>query len=244
MRTALITGASTGIGREIARQLVDEGFFVFIGSRDLDKGIETMKELAFEGLGTLDVVQIDVTNKKSIDAARKEIEPKIDALDVLINNTGVIDNLSTSFIGYNTDVIKEMFETNYYGPIRVVNAFFDLMKKASRPPIVNVACYLNSLMVETGSANPYCSNTIIASQSVKTVMNIYTTSLAYDLRETNFKVNAVDPGFIVEDFYNPLVAGTIKQVGDCIVKFALIGKDGPSGRFYSGQSYPDDLLRY
>jgi NAD(P)-dependent dehydrogenase (short-subunit alcohol dehydrogenase family) len=178
MRTALITGANKGIGLEIARKLVDEGFFVYIGNRDLQKGIETVKELAAEGLGTVDVVQLDRSNQLSVDAARKEIGVKIDALDVLINNAAIIGDMPQSALDYCLDSIKEMFETNDYESIRVVHAFFDLMIKSPKPRIVNVTCGLGPQAVSRG-------------QCAKTALNMYTINLAYDLRETNFNVNTV-----------------------------------------------------
>lgn len=209
MRTALVTGANKGIGLEIVRKLVDEGFFVYMGSRDLQQGIEAVKELAAEGLGTLDVVQLDMNSQLSIDAARKEIGVKIDALDVLINNTDAIDDMPQSAPGYCIDSIKEVFETNDYGPIRVLHAFFDLMRKSPEPRIVNVTCGLGS-------------QAVASDQCAKTALNRYTINLAYDLRETNFKVNAIDPGLIKIDFDNSLAAGTIEDAGNRIVKYALI----------------------
>jgi len=238
MRTALITGANKGISLEIARKLIDEGFFVYIGSRDLRKGIEAIKELAAEGLGTVDVVQLDASNQLSVDAARKEIGVKTDALDVLINNADIIDNMPQSARNYSIDSIKDVFETNYYGPIRVVHAFFDLMKKSLNPRIVNVTCGLGSQAVASDPANPYYPYKITGYQCAKNALNIYTINLAYDLRETNFKVNAVDPGFIKIDFDNRQRAETIEEAGNRVVKYALIGNDGPTGKFYSEELYP------
>jgi len=239
MRTALITGANTGLGLDIARKLVDEGFFVYMGSRDLQQGIEAVKELAAEGLGTLDVVQLDMSNQLSVDAARKEIGVKIDALDVLINNAGIIGDMPQSALGYCIDSIKEVFETNYYGPIRVVHAFFDLMRKSPKPRIVNVTCSLGSQAVASDPANPYYPHKITGYQCAKTALNMYTINLGYDLRETNFKINAVDPGLIKIDFGNSQGTGTIEDAGNRIVKYALIGNDGPTGKFYSEELYPE-----
>lgn len=186
MRTALITEANKGIGLEMARKLVNEGFFVYMGSRDLQQGIEAVKKLAAEGLGTVDVVQLDVSNQLSVDAARKEIGVKIDALDVLINNAGIIGDIPQSAL-----------------------AFSDLMRKSPKPRVVNVTCGL-------------ASQAVASDQCAKTALNRYTINLAYDLRETNFKVSAVDPGLINIDFDNSPGTGTIEDAGNRIVKYALI----------------------
>ncbi|MFC6099995.1 SDR family NAD(P)-dependent oxidoreductase [Olivibacter domesticus] len=241
MRTALVTGANNDIGLEIARKLVDEGFFVYMGSRDLQNGIEAVKELAAEGLGTLDVVQLDVNSQLSVDAARTEIGVKIDALDVLINNAAIIGDMPKSALGYCIDSTKEVFETNYYGTIRVVHAFLDLMRKSPKPRIVNVTYGLGS--VASDPANLYYPYKTTGYQCAKTALNMYTINLAYDLRETNFKVNAVDPGFIKIDFDNSQGTEAIEDAANRIVKYALIGNDGPTGKFYSECGQKHKVLR-
>ncbi|MEH6308743.1 SDR family NAD(P)-dependent oxidoreductase [Olivibacter sp. CPCC 100613] len=235
MRTALITEANKGIGLAIARKLIDEGFFVYIGSRDLQKGIEAVKELAAEGLGTADVVQLDVRNQLSVDAARKEIGIKIDALDVLINNAGIIDNMPQSTLGYCVDSVKEVLETNYYGAIRVVQTFFDLMKKSPKPCIINVTCSLGSATA-SNTVNP-CYPCITGYQCIKTALNMYTVNLAYDLRG-NFKINTVDSGFIKTDIDSQEME-TIEEASNHIVKYALIRNDGPTGKFYGKACHPE-----
>lgn len=232
MRTALITEANKGIGLEVARKLVDEGFFVYIGSRDLQKGIDAVKELAAEGLGTVDVVQLDESNQLSVNAARKEIGVKTDALDVLINNAGIIDDMPQAFV-YCIDSIKKMLGMNHYGSIRVVPAFLDLMRKSPKPRIVNVTCCLGSQAITIDPANLYYPYKITGYQCAKAALNMNKLNLAYDLGETNFKVNTVDYRSIKIDLDNRQRAATIEDAGNRIIKYALIGNDRPTGKFYS-----------
>ena len=88
MKRALITGANKGIGFEVAKQLLQKGFYVYIGSRDKKKGQEAVEKLRAEKLVNTEAIQIDVTDELSVQHARTELGKKIGALDILINNAG------------------------------------------------------------------------------------------------------------------------------------------------------------
>lgn len=99
MKNALITGANKGIGLETAKQLLQKGFYVYIGSRNLENGLQAVKALKAGGLTNTEVVQIDVTDDNSIKNARTEIGKKTEVLDVLINNARELYWLNSSFTG-------------------------------------------------------------------------------------------------------------------------------------------------
>lgn len=89
MKTALITGANKGIGREVARQLTRKGFHVFIGARNRDAGRKAADKIAKEG-GKASLLEIDVSDDASVTAAAREFAKAADHLDVLVNNAGII----------------------------------------------------------------------------------------------------------------------------------------------------------
>ncbi|MGJ1242378.1 SDR family NAD(P)-dependent oxidoreductase [Sphingobacterium siyangense] len=89
MKTVLITGANKGIGFETARQLLEKGFFVFIGSRNIENGLQAVQKLNAEGFSNVEAVELDVTDPASVRLAREEIGNKLSVLDVLINNAGI-----------------------------------------------------------------------------------------------------------------------------------------------------------
>jgi NAD(P)-dependent dehydrogenase (short-subunit alcohol dehydrogenase family) len=95
MKTVLITGANKGIGFEVARQLAELGFFVYLGSRDKERGTASILKLNNLGLSNVASLVIDVTDTNSIQRARLELESKITALDILINNAGISGDLPT-----------------------------------------------------------------------------------------------------------------------------------------------------
>ena len=76
-------------------------------------------------------------------------------------------------------------------------------------------------------------------QPSKSALNMYTINLAHELRDTPFKVNAVDPGFIKTDFNNHRGTGKVEDAAARIIKYALIDKAGPTGRFISEENNPE-----
>ncbi|MBT2623638.1 SDR family NAD(P)-dependent oxidoreductase, partial [Chryseobacterium sp. ISL-6] len=89
MKKALITGANKSIGFEISKQLLQKGYYVYLGSRSLENGLEAVEILKKEGLMNVEAVELDVTNDESVRNARKIIGEKTGVLDVLINNAGI-----------------------------------------------------------------------------------------------------------------------------------------------------------
>ena len=90
MKSVLITGANRSIGLEIVKQLSKKGLFVYLGSRDLEKGKAVVKELNENGFENIQAIEIDVTNPDSILAAKSIVESEKGKLDILINNAGIL----------------------------------------------------------------------------------------------------------------------------------------------------------
>ena len=229
MKTVLITGANKSIGFETARQLLQKGYFVYLGARDLAKGTEAADKLKAEGLNDVEAIQIDVTNNTSIRDARKQLN----SLDILINNAGIAGGMPQTAADTKTDTIREVFDTNFFGVIDVTNAFIDLLKKSNEPRIVNVTSGLGSLTLHSDPSWKYYKVKSAAYGPSKSALNAYTIVLAYELRDTAFKVNAVDPGYTATDFNHHSGPGTIEDAAARIVKYATIGQDGPTGGFFS-----------
>src|ERR1700687_5318760 len=89
MKTALVTGANKGIGREVARQLAGKGFHVFVGARNRAAGREATGEIAKKG-GKVTFLEIDIADNASVTAAAREFVKTTDHLDGLINNAGIM----------------------------------------------------------------------------------------------------------------------------------------------------------
>jgi len=239
MKSALVTGGNKGIGYEVARQLAKNGFFVYLGSRSLNRGLSAVEKLNAEGLDHIEALQLDVTNSKSIDAACLAIGEKTKILDVLVNNAGISGEFKQSALETTIDEYRTVYETNVFGVVRVTQAFIDLLKGAPAPRIVNVSTSMASLTLAADLTNPNYPTRYVVYQSSKSALNMYTVNLAYELRDTLFKVNAVCPGYTQTDFTNHQGTSTIAEAGQRIVKYALIGQDGPTGKFISEEYFPE-----
>src|ERR1700755_1497903 len=117
MKTVLITGANKSIGFETARQLLQQGYYVYLGSRDIQKGQEAAGRLQSEGLTQVQAIEIDVDDPGSIKTARETLGQKINVLDVLINNAGISGGIPQHSLDTDIDVFRGVFETNFFGVI-------------------------------------------------------------------------------------------------------------------------------
>ena len=239
MKTALITGANKGIGFETAKKLLENGYFVFIGSRNIENGESAVHQLNDAGFENVEAIQLDVTDISSVEDARKEIGNKIDVLDVLINNAGINGGFPQTALEAKAEAFQIVMDTNLYGVVRVTQAFMDLLKKSEQPRIVNVSSSGCSLTLHCDPDWKYYNHKAALYPASKAAMNMYTINLAYELRDTSFKVNAVCPGFVATDFNGHRGSGTVEEGGIRIAKYAMIGEDGPTGKFISEEYNPE-----
>ncbi|WP_324678281.1 SDR family oxidoreductase [Hymenobacter sp. GOD-10R] len=239
MKTVLITGANKSIGFEAARQLLQHGYYVYLGSRDLQRGQQAVDQLKAEGLSQVEPIQIDVTDSASIAAARETIGQKTTVLDVLINNAGILGDPSQPALTSSIGMIKEVYETNVFGVIEVTQAFIDLLRQSPAPRIVNVTSGLGSLTLHNDPSWKYYAVKGAAYQPSKAALNAYTIMLAYELRDTPFKVNVVDPGYTATDFNHHSGPGSVADAAARLVKAALLGADGPTSQFFSDDNAPE-----
>ena len=216
MKTALVTGANKGIGREVARELVTKGFKVFVGARNAEAGETTAKEIGAEFL------QIDVANADSVDAAARELGKRINALDVLVNNAGIIVDGDDNALKDTDEMFRETFETNTLGPLRVTRAFVPLLEKSKTPRVVNVSSSGGQLDGGAdGWAPAYCIS--------KTALNGVTVQLAAALPK--FAVNSVCPGWVRTDMGGSNARLSVEEGADSIVWLATEAPHKLTGKF-------------
>ena len=239
MKTVLITGANKSIGLETARQLLQQGYFVYLGCRDIKKGQQAVTQLQSEGLEQVEPIEIDVDQIESIKAAREILGGKTKVLDVLINNAGVGGPMPQTALETEISAFKEVFETNFFGVIEVTQAFIDLLKQSAEPRIVNVTSGLGSLTLHNDPNWKHYQVKPVSYVASKAALNAYTIVLAYNLKDTPFKVNAVDPGYTATDFNNHSGPGTVPDAAARVVKAAVLGQDGPTGQFFSDDNVPE-----
>jgi NAD(P)-dependent dehydrogenase (short-subunit alcohol dehydrogenase family) len=210
---ALVSGASRGIGAEIARQLAaDHDFVVFAGARDPDDVDEA------EGIVP---IELDVTDQEEVYAALELIGSDPGHLDALINNAGVYGD-PIGAVDYDLDRAHEVFEVNTFGPWRLCQAFVPLLQRSSQPRIVNVSSGAGQLSDMNGGRAAY--------RLSKTALNALTRTLASD--EPGIKVNVMCPGWVRTDMGGPSATRSVEEGADTAVWLATLPEDGPTGGFF------------
>jgi NAD(P)-dependent dehydrogenase (short-subunit alcohol dehydrogenase family) len=236
MKVALVTGANKSIGFEVARQLAQKGIYVYLGSRTIENGKAAVNTLKAQGLNNVEAVQLDVTNDESVKYARAEIGKRTSALDILINNAGVFGGHPQAALDSTIEQFKMTFDANVFGVVRTTQAFIDLLKKSAEPRIVNVSSSQGSITLHSDPSYKYYDYKGSVYLSSKSALNMYTVVLAYELKNSGFKINAVCPGYTKTDFNGHRGPGSVEDAGKRIIKYALIGNDGPSGKFFSEEN--------
>lgn len=232
-RIALVTGGNKGIGLEIARNLSGAGCTVLLGARNPDRGQQAVRALEQSGLNDVHLIEIDVTRQDSVTAAAREIENRYGRLDILMNNAGINvrgDGLPGSV---DLDVAKKVFDTNFFGALRVAQAMLPLLRKSAAGRIVNVSSGLGSLALNSDPSWPSYNTKFIGYSASKAALNMLTIHLAYELRGTNIKVNSADPGFTKTDLNDNRGTQPVEVGAIAATRLALLDDDGPTGQSFS-----------
>ena len=238
MKKVLITGANKSIGFETARQLAKRNYYIYLGSRDEKTGEEAVEKLRKEGLPNVEALIIDVSQPASVATAREVLSAKTEVLDILINNAGISGGFPQPASTTDLKTIQEVFNTNFFGTINVTQAFLDLLKKSEQPVIVNVTSGLASLTLQKDPSWQFYKSKSAAYGPSKTALNAYTIALAYEMRDTPFKINAVDPGYTATDFNRHAGHNDVSTAASHIVKVATTDKSGPTGKYISWDNNP------
>ena len=232
MKTVLVTGANRGIGFEVAKQMAQLGYFVYLGSRDLKKGQDAVNVLKATGISNIDSVQLDISDLNSVNKAKELLISKIEVLDVLINNAGIVGKQPQHFSKCDVEVLRNVFDTNFFGTVQITQALIPLLRKSDKPVIVNVTSELGSLsMWRDHGDNPgyYDFCTYGAS---KTALNAFTVMLANELKDTDFRINSVSPGYTATDINNYTGTKPVEEGAKIIVKYATANNQ-KTGHFFS-----------
>jgi NAD(P)-dependent dehydrogenase (short-subunit alcohol dehydrogenase family) len=233
MKSVLITGANKSIGLETAKQLSKKGLLVYLGSRNIENGNAIVKELDKEGFKNIRAIEIDVTKPDTILSAKNIIEKEQGKLDILINNAGVLGALPQDAGTTSVEDIRQTFDTNFFGTINVTQTFLALLKKSDSPRISNITSGLASLALHSDPDWIYYNYKFVSYVSSKVALNAFTVTLAYELRDLPFKVNAIDPGLTKTDFNHHQGTGAVESAASFVIKHTLTDENAPTGRFFS-----------
>jgi len=221
MKTALVTGANKGIGREVALQLAKKGFHMFIGARNRHAGRKAAEEIAKQG-GKATFLEIDINYNESVTGAAHEFAKIADHLDVLVNNAGIMMDGDDAILKISDELFRKTIETNTLGPLRVTRAFAPLLAKSKAPRVINVSSGGGQL---TGGADGWSPAYCIS----KTALNGVTSQLATALPK--FAVNSVCPGWVRTDMGGRNATRSVEEGADTIVWLASDAPQELTGKF-------------
>jgi len=183
-KTALVTGASKGIGRAIALDLAAQGIFVFVNYRsDKDAAWATMDQIHFQN-GRAAVIRCDVTSQEQCDAAVKQILEQRGRLDILVNNAGIRDD--HLFAMMKKPAWEMVIQTHLTGFYHLTRPVVRQMLRQKGGRIINIS----SAAGQTGNAGQ------VNYSAAKAGIIGATKALAREIGSRGITVNAVAPGFI------------------------------------------------
>ncbi len=230
---ALVTGANKGIGYEIARGLGAKKITVLAGARDEARGQAAVAKLNAEGTDAR-FIKLDVTDQATIRHAAEWIEKEFGRLDILINNAGIAEwGLKPS----NVDLakVREVYETNFFGPVALIQGMLPLLKKSKHGRIVNVSSSLGSLTISSDLNSPFADFLALGYNTSKSALNSMTIQFAKELRNTPIKVNAICPGYCATDINGNSGPRSAAQGAVAAIQYATLGEDGPTGGYFNDE---------
>ena len=180
MKTAVITGASRGIGSEFVVRLLDNGWRVYAGFRKEMHRLDLIED------ENLIVGQLDVTDNDSIERFAQEVEHHI---DLLINNAGVPDGRWRNIKEIDDQWALDVININTLGPVRLVRSLYDKMSGENLSTVVMIS----SLM---GSIDDCHSGRSYAYRASKTALNMFTVAMKKEALEDNISFLILHPGWV------------------------------------------------
>ncbi|HEH8201189.1 TPA: 3-oxoacyl-[acyl-carrier-protein] reductase [Staphylococcus aureus] len=211
-KSALVTGASRGIGRSIALQLAEEGFNVavnYAGSKE--KAEAVVEEIKAKGVDSF-AIQANVADADKVKAMIKEVVSQFGSLDVLVNNAGITrDNLLMRMKEQEWD---DVIDTNLKGVFNCIQKATPQMLRQRSGAIINLSSVVGAV------GNPGQANYVATKAGVIGL----TKSAARELASRGITVNAVAPGFIVSDMTDAL-SDELKEQMLTQIPLARFGQD-------------------
>ncbi len=231
-KTALVTGGNKGIGFAICKGLLDVGFDVFLAARDTEKGKDAIAKLSTDS-NSVQLVELDITDDRSIKNAVKQVSQITDSLDVLVNNAGIYPDSRGSKEGVNIltvprDLLIKAINTNAFSPVGITQAFLPLLEKAANPKVINVSS-------GNGQLDGMSVNTPSYSLS-KLALNGATILLADALKSKNIAVYAMCPGWVKTDMGGSSAPRTPEQGADTAIWLATEADRSESGKFFRNRT--------
>jgi NAD(P)-dependent dehydrogenase (short-subunit alcohol dehydrogenase family) len=195
MGTVLVTGASRGIGLELARQYAADGWQVLSAARAPEKSMG-LRDLTRAFGASVSLETLDVTSALSIEDLAERLRGR--AIDLLINNAAVYPRTGTHVGQLDYDVWADTFETNLFGAMRLTESLLENVATSERKQIVAISSGMGSLSAVAGGAVA-ASGTSYQYRTSKTALNMAMLILSKELAPRGISVAILSPGWVQTD---------------------------------------------
>lgn len=237
-KIAFITGANKGIGFETAQELAKNGIKVIVGARNEERGKNAVKKIVDQGFEA-EFIQLDLSDANSIKNAVTMVQSEFDRIDILINNAGIIhqdeDWQVNTVESISSDILKQTFETNFFGLVNFTQQMLPLIKNSEAGSIINVSSILGSLEIGNDTESIYYTVKPFAYNASKAALNSFTIHLAAALKEDNIKVNSAHPGWVRTDLGTEHAPLSVEEGAKTIVDMALDSSDATARFIHLGE---------
>ena len=222
-KVALVTGANKGLGKEIARQLGNQGFTVVVGARDDKAGQSAVDELKKDGVKEAFAVKLEVTNPDHIASAAKWVSDKFGKLDVLVNNAGI--SLDWDGSAMTAEMIRKTYEVNVIGQWQVSEAFLGLLSKSDDARIINHSSILGSIGSYENAWDQMSGFATFAYAQSKAALNMMTLLQSKKLKDKNIAVAAAHPGWVKTELGSDAAPMEVQDGAKTAVGLATMPRD-------------------
>jgi NAD(P)-dependent dehydrogenase (short-subunit alcohol dehydrogenase family) len=232
MKNILITGANRGVGLEMTQQFLNRGERLIATCRQPVKA-DALQAMYEQFPDQLTILPLDVTNSPSIQAAFNASQRIVTHLDILINNAGIL-NRNETLAAFDPEVMRDTFDVNATGSMRVVTQFLPLIRKGEAAKIINITSQLGSLQAMKHNWGRYSYN------SSKAALNMLTRMLAFDLENEGISVICVHPGWVQTDMGGARADISPSESASGILRVIDALTLAQTGRFYTyaGDEHP------
>jgi NAD(P)-dependent dehydrogenase (short-subunit alcohol dehydrogenase family) len=216
-RIAVVTGASRGIGFEVARQLAERGYRPVVTSRT-----KSGAEAAARRIARAVPHRLEASEPASIRELAAFLDRELGRVDVLVNNAAVLLAEGEGILSISAEAFEESWRTNALGPLLLTRAVAPLLERSVSPRVVNVSSGAGQVSSMTTYAPAYSIS--------KATLNAITVMLAAAMPKA--RVNCVDPGWVRTDMGGPSAPRGVRKGAETIVWLATLPDGGPSGGFF------------
>lgn len=227
-----LSGANRGLGLALTMTGLEKGHTLLAGVRHPDGENTELSHLKKHYPNQLFLIKLDVTDENDVKRAAKVVENEYGAIDVLINNAGVLLGRDETIEQLNMDNLEKTFDTNLFGPIKVVKHFLPLLIKGESAKLLNISSEAGS------SENAYGGDYSYALS--KSALNMFSKQMREFLKEKGIPVYAIHPGWIKTDMGGEQAPGSPHETSVGIYKI-IEGIIKPAALFIDFKGKPMPL---